>query len=233
MTIHIGARRGEIAETVLLPGDPMRAKFIAETYLEDVYCYNKVRAMYGFTGKYKGKRVSVQGSGMGLPSISIYANELIREYEVRNLIRVGSCGSLNKQARVRDVILGIGACCESNMNRIRFNDQNYAPVADFELLYKAYNVAKEKGIEVKVGNVLSKDAFYSDNPDWWKVWSEYGVLAIDMEAAELYTLAAKYNVKALTILTVSDSLITGEVTTPEEREKTFTDMMEIALEIAE
>lgn len=233
MSIHIGANKGEIAKTILLPGDPMRARFIAETYLEDPFCYNKVRGMYGFTGTYKGKRVSVQGSGMGMPTLSIYVNELIKDYGVENLIRVGSCGSFNEKVEIRDVILAIGACSNSKINRIRFNGHDYSPTADFQLLTKAYKIAKEKGINVKVGNILSSDLFYGDDPDHWKVWSRYGVLAVEMESAELYTVAAKYGAKALTILTASDSLITGEVTTSEEREKTFTDMMEIALELAE
>jgi purine-nucleoside phosphorylase len=233
MSIHIGAKKGEVAKTILLPGDPMRARFIAETYLENPSCYNQVRGMYGYTGTYKGKRVSVQGTGMGMPSLSIYVNELIRDYGVENLIRVGSCGSFNEKAGIRDVILAIGACSNSKINSLRFNGQDYAPTANFELLTRAYNVAKEKGIDVKVGNILSSDLFYGDDPDSWKVWSKYGVLAVEMESAELYTLAAKYGVRALSILTVSDSIVTGEATTSEEREKTFTEMMEIALELAE
>jgi len=233
MSIHIGAKKGEIAKTILLPGDPMRARFIAETYLENPTCYNQVRGMYGYTGTYKGKRVSVQGTGMGMPSISIYVNELIRDYGVENLIRVGSCGSLNERVGIRDVILAIGACSNSKINDLRFNGQDFAPTANFELLNKAYNVAKERGIDVKVGNILSSDSFYGDDPEFWKIWNKYGVLAVEMETAELYTLAAKFGVNALSILTVSDSVITGEATSSEEREKTFTEMMEIALELAE
>ncbi|MFP4015488.1 MAG: purine-nucleoside phosphorylase [Halanaerobiales bacterium] len=232
MSVHIAAKKGDIAETILLPGDPMRAKFIAETYLQDVNCYNEVRGMYGFTGTYKGKRISTQGTGMGMPSISIYVNELIRDYGVKKLIRVGSCGSFSEEAAIRDVILAKGACTNSKMNQIRFNGKDFAATASFELLLKAYNIAKDKGIEVKVGNILSSDSFYGDDPDAWKKWSEYGVLAVEMESAELFTLAAKYGVEALSILTVSDSIVTGEETTSEEREKTFTDMMEIALELA-
>lgn len=233
MSIHINAEKGDIAETILLPGDPMRAKFIAETYLEDVERYNEVRGMYGFTGTYKGKRVSTQGTGMGMPSISIYVNELIRDYGVKNLIRVGSCGSFNKEAKIRDVILVKGACTNSRMNKIRFDGNDFAATASFELLAKAYNIAHDKGMDVKVGNILSSDTFYGDEPDSWKKWSNYGVLAVEMESAELFTLAAKYGVNALSILTVSDSIVTGEETSSEEREKTFTDMMEIALELAE
>ncbi len=233
MSIHIGAKKGDIAGTILLPGDPMRAKFIAENFLEDIICYNEVRGMYGFTGTYKGKRISVQGTGMGMPSHSIYVNELITEYGVKNLIRVGSCGSMSEEIKIRDIILAMGACSNSKMNEIRFKGADFAPTANFDLLLKAYQAAGEKGIDVKVGNVLSSDFFYEDDPEGWKLWSKYGVLAVEMETAELYTLAARYGVNALAILTVSDSLVTGELTTSEEREKTFTEMMEIALELAE
>lgn len=233
MSIHIGAKEGDIAKTILLPGDPMRAKFIAENFLQDSKCYNEVRGMYGFTGTYKGKQISVQGTGMGMPSHSIYVNELITKYDVENLIRVGSCGSMHKEANIRDVILAIGACSNSKINEIRFNGADYAPTANFELLSKAYQLALEKSIDVKVGNILSSDTFYEDDPEGWKLWNKYGVLAVEMETAELYTLAAKFGVKALAVLTVSDSLISGEATSAEEREKTFTDMMEIALELAE
>ncbi|HOA40087.1 MAG: purine-nucleoside phosphorylase [Halanaerobiales bacterium] len=233
MSIHIGAKKGDIAGTILLPGDPMRAKFIAENFLEDIICYNEVRGMYGFTGTYKGKRISVQGTGMGMPSHSIYVNELITEYGVKNLIRVGSCGSMSEEIKIRDIILAMGACSNSKMNEIRFKGADFAPTANFDLLLKAYQAAGEKGIDVKVGNVLSSDFFYEDDPEGWKLWSKYGVLAVEMETAELYTLAARYGVNALAILTVSDSLVTGELTTSEEREQTFTDMIEIALELAE
>lgn len=233
MSIHIGAKKGDIASTILLPGDPMRAKFIAENFLENSFCYNEVRGMYGFTGTYKGKRVSVQGTGMGMPSHSIYVTELIQEYGVKNLIRVGSCGSMNEEVKIRDVILALGACSNSKLNEIRFKGADFAPTANFELLLKAYQLAQEKGIEVKVGNVFSSDLFYEDDPEGWRLWNQYGVLAVEMETAELYTLAAKFGVKALAILTVSDSLVTKEANSSEEREKTFTEMMEIALELAE
>jgi len=233
MSVHIGAKEGEIAETILLPGDPLRAKFIAENYFENVKQYNDVRGMYGFTGTYKGKRISTQGTGMGMPSLSIYVNELIRDYGVKNLIRVGSCGSFNKDAEVRDVILAKAACSNSNLNKMRFNGKDFAAAASFKLLSRAYQIAEEKGTDVKVGTILSSDAFYNDDSEAWKKWKEYGVLAVEMESAELFTLAAKYGVDALSILTVSDSLVTGEETTSIEREKTFTDMMEIALELAE
>ncbi|MBN1499620.1 MAG: purine-nucleoside phosphorylase [Spirochaetes bacterium] len=232
MSIHIGAEQGQIAETVLLPGDPLRAKFIADTFLDDVICYNTIRGMLGFTGSHNGKKVSVQGSGMGIPSISIYVNELLASYGVKNVIRVGSCGSLQKNVKVRDIILASGSSTNSSVNHHRFNGCDYAPVADFSLLMDAYFSAAAKNIEVKVGQVFSSDEFYQDNSDWYKKFAEYGVLAVEMETSALYTLASKYGAKALSILTVSDSLITGEETTSGEREKTFTEMVEIALQIA-
>ncbi len=232
MSVHIGAKSGDIAETILLPGDPLRAKHIAENYLEDVICYNEVRGMYGFTGNYKGKKVSVQGTGMGVPSISIYVNELINDYNVKNLIRIGSCGSLQESIKVRDIVLAMSSSTDSAINKLRFNGMDFSPTASFELLKKAYDVAISKNIHPKVGNVLTSDTFYHDEPNSWKKWAAFGVLAVEMETAALYTLAAKYNVNALTLLTVSDSLVTGELTTSEERQKTFTDMMEIALELA-
>lgn len=230
MSIHIGAKKGEIAETVLLPGDPLRAKWIAETFLEDVVCYNEVRGMYGYTGTYKGKRVSVQGTGMGVPSISIYVNELIRDYEVKNLIRVGTAGSYRADIKIRDVILAMSSSTTSGINRLRFNGADYAPTADFGLFMKAAEAAKAKGIEVKGGNVLTSDEFYGDDFDSYKKWAEFGVLCVEMETAALYTIAAKYNARALTILTISDSLVTGEETTSQERQTTLRDMVEIALE---
>ncbi|OYT15533.1 MAG: purine-nucleoside phosphorylase [Bacteroidetes bacterium 4572_77] len=232
MSVHINAKKGDIAETILLPGDPLRAKFIAETYLENITCYNTVRGMYGYTGTYKGKRISVQGTGMGIPSISIYAYELLTEYECKNLIRVGSCGSINKEVKVRDIILASGASTNSNINNLIFENRNFAPVADFELLLKAYNTAKKLNLNVHVGNILSSDTFYDTKKEFWQPWSDYGVLAIEMEASALYTLCQRHGARGLAILTVSDSILTGESTTSEEREKTFTDMMEIALNLA-
>ncbi|MDD6794294.1 MAG: purine-nucleoside phosphorylase [Clostridiaceae bacterium] len=229
--LHIMAEEGAIAEKVLLPGDPLRAKFIAENYLEDVKCYNTVRGMYGYTGTYKGQRVSVQGTGMGLPSHSIYVNELIRFYGCKKLIRVGSAGSISDNVKVRDIVLAQSASTNSGINKRRFKGMDYAPTGDFDLILSAYNKAKTRGSNVKVGNVLSSDLFYDDTDVSVKLWSDYGCLAIDMETAELYTLAAKYDVQALSILTISDHVFTGEETTPEERETSFTEMMEIALEI--
>ena len=229
--LHIMAEEGAIAETVLLPGDPMRAKYIAENYLEDAVCYNTVRGMYGYTGTYKGKRISVQGTGMGLPSHSIYVNELIQFYGAKRLIRVGTAGGINNDVKVRDIVLAQSACTNSAINRRRFKGLDYAPTANFDLLLKAYNVAKEKGADVKVGSVLSSDLFYDDTNQGIAMWSDYGVLAIEMETAELYTVAAKHGVEALSVLTISDHALTGEETSPEERETSFTQMMEIALEL--
>jgi len=229
MSIHIGAKKGDIAEKILLPGDPLRAKYIAENFLEDAVCFNEVRGMFGFTGTYKGERISVMGTGMGIPSISIYINELIREYDVKYLVRVGTCGAIQEDIKIRDVILAMSASTNSGNNNWRFNGLNYAPTANFDLLYKAYNVSKEKGISARVGNIFSSDLFYDDKAAW-KLFAEYGALGVEMEAAELYTVAAKHNVNALSILTVSDSMVTHELTSAEERQKTFNQMIEIALE---
>ncbi|MEC1177009.1 purine-nucleoside phosphorylase [Metasolibacillus meyeri] len=231
MSIHINAKQGEIADIVLLPGDPLRAKYIAETFLEDVTCYNEVRNMFGFTGTYKGKRVSIQGTGMGVPSISIYVNELMAEYGVQKLIRVGTCGAIQQDVKVRDVILAQAATTDSKMNEIIFNGIDYAPIANFDLLLKAYNAGKEAGLSLQVGNVMTADMFYSEENQNEKL-ARYGVLAVEMEAAALYTLAAKYGRQALAILTVSDHILTGEVTSSEERQTTFNDMIVVALEAA-
>lgn len=232
MSIHIAAKPGEIAEIVLLPGDPLRAKYIAETFLEDVVQYNEVRNIFGYTGTYKGKRVSVQGTGMGVPSISIYANELMAEYGVQKLIRVGTCGAIQKDVKVRDVIIAQSSSTDSAINRVAFGGTiDFAPTADFDLLLKAYTAAKEAGLNVRVGNIFTADQFYSDEAQNEKL-AAYGVLAVEMETAALYTLAAKYGRQALTVLTVSDHIITGEATSAEERQLTFNDMMVIALEAA-
>ena len=230
MSLHIEAKKGEIAETILLPGDPLRAKFVAENYLEDAVCYNKVRNIFGYTGIYKGSRISVQGTGMGIPSISIYATELIRDYGVKNLIRIGSCGAIKQEINLMDLILAVGASTDSQINKLVFGGAEFAAIANFELLLKAYNVVKEKKMQVHVGNVLSSDIFYSDDPNFWKIWAKHGILGIDMEATALYSIAAKYGVNALTILTVSDQIVRGEATTSEERETGFSKMIEIALE---
>lgn len=231
MSVHIGAKENEIAETVLLPGDPLRAKYIAETFLENPVCYNEVRNMFGYTGTYKGKRVSVQGTGMGVPSISIYVNELMSSYNVQKLIRVGTCGAIQKDVKVRDVILAMTSSTDSNMNKLLFDGIDYAPTANFDLLKKAYDTGIQKGLNLKVGNVFTADQFYNDKANH-DLWAQYGILAIEMETTALYTLAAKYGRQALSILTVSDHILTGEETTAEERQTTFNDMIEVALDAA-
>jgi purine-nucleoside phosphorylase len=232
MSTHIGAKPGDIAEGILLPGDPLRAKFIAEKFLTDARCYNEVRGMYGFTGTYKGKRVSVQGTGMGMPSASIYIHELIRDYGVKKLIRVGTCGSLSEKAHVRDTILVNGCCTDSAINNLRFGPITYSATADFDLLQAAWAAAKARGIAAKVGNVYATDLFYNDRTmDIARLLAEYGVLAVEMESWELFTVAARHNAQALTVLTVSDELLTGVETTAQERQTTFQDMIELALEV--
>jgi purine-nucleoside phosphorylase len=232
MSIHIGAKPGQIAPTVLLPGDPLRAKHFAETMLQDAFCFNEVRGMLGYTGRYGDKRVSIMGTGMGIPSSSIYAHELITEYQVKTLIRVGTCGALQPELKIGDVVLAMSASTDSNVNRLRFGGMDYAPTASFPLLLKAYQAAQQRGIEVRVGGMFSSDVFYKDDPDWWKLWAAYGLLVVEMETSGLYTLAAKFKVDALSVLTVSDCLPTGEWATPEQREQAFTPMAEIALQIA-
>lgn len=232
MSIHINAKPGQIAETVLLPGDPLRAKWIADTFLDDIICYNEVRGMFGFTGFYKGKKVSVQGTGMGIPSTLIYCKELITEYGVKNLIRVGSAGSYQKELKIRDIIIAIAASSTSGINSQRFMGASYAPTVNFDLLKKALKESDNLGIPIKAGNVLSSDEFYTDDFNDYKHWAEYGVLCVEMETSGLYTIAAKYNVKALSILTISDSLVTQERTSAKEREMTFSDMTKIALSLA-
>jgi purine-nucleoside phosphorylase len=232
MSIHIAAKAGDIAETVLLPGDPLRARFIAETFLENPIRYSEVRNMFGYTGTYKGSRVSVQGTGMGMPSLSIYVNELFKDYGVKKAIRVGTAGSLQEHVKIRDLVIAMSASTDSAVNQIRFSGMDYAPTSSFNLLKKAYDAAVSRGWTPHVGPVLSSDSFYTEDPDQWKLWAKFGVLAVEMEAAELLTLAAKYGREALAILTISDSLVTHEATSSEERQKTFTRMMEIALEAA-
>jgi purine-nucleoside phosphorylase len=232
MSIHIGAEQGQIAKTILLPGDPLRAKYFAETFLSDVFCFNNVRGMLGYTGNFEGKRVSVMGTGMGIPSHSIYVNELINDYKVKTLIRVGTCGALQAELEVGDIVLAMSASTDTHINKLRFGGRDYAPTASFELLLKAYEAAKRYGASPTVGGILSSDIFYDDDPDWWKIWAEFGALVVEMETAGLYTLAAKYEVDALAILTVSDNIIKGEAASAEQREKGFSRMAKIALEIA-
>ena len=229
MSTHIGAEPGQIAPHVLMPGDPLRARWIAETFLDDAVCYTEVRGMYGFTGTWNGHRVSVQGSGMGLPSISIYAHELFSEYDVQAVVRVGSCGALTTELGLRDMVIASGACTDSSMNRIRFEGLDYAPVADFDLLRKAYEAAQAQEVRSRVGLLMSGDSFYHPRPDLVTRMAEYGVLAIEMEASALYTLAAQHRKQALAICTVSDHVITGEQTTALERQETFGPMVEVAL----
>jgi purine-nucleoside phosphorylase len=232
MSTHIAAKTSEIAEAVLLPGDPLRAKFIAETFLQDAVQYNAVRNMFGYTGLYKGKRVSVQGTGMGIPSISIYVNELFRDYGVQRALRIGTAGSLQSNVKLRDLVIAMSASTDSGANALRFEGRSFAPTASFRLLKIAYDAAQTRGWEPKVGGIVSSDMFYTEEPDDWKRWARYGCLAVEMECAELYTLAAKYSRDALCLLTISDSMITGETTSAEERQTTFTAMMEVALETA-
>lgn len=230
MSVHISATKGQIAESVLMPGDPLRAKYIAENYLIQVEQYNAVRNMFGFTGLYKGQKVSVQGSGMGIPSMMIYANELYTEFDVQRIIRVGSGGSIQEDVHVRDIVLGQAATTDSSIITNIFRNQvTYAPIASFNLLDKAYHHAVDRGSRVHVGNILSSDRFYNAELDKMKL-AEYGVLAIEMEAAGLYALAAQHKKEALAIVTISDHILTGEETTAQEREQTFNEMMEIALD---
>lgn len=230
MSIHIEAQKGEIAEKILLPGDPLRAKFIAENFLEDAVCFNNVRGMLGYTGTYKGERISVMGTGMGMPSISIYAHELITSYGVKKLIRVGTAGSLNKDVHVRDLVLAQAAGTTSRMIRNEWPQYDFPQIADFKLLDNAYHIASDLKLTTHVGTVLSVDAFYSTFAENNIALGQLGVKAVEMEAAALYYLAAKHNVQALAIMTISDSLVADEDTTAKERETTFTDMMTVGLE---
>lgn len=231
MSLHIDAKKSEIAETVLMPGDPLRAKWIAETFLKDPYCYSNIRGMLGYTGEYQNQRISVQGSGMGIPSAMIYYHELIEDYDVKRIIRVGTAGSYQEDIKVKDIVLAVSASTNSGINNAVFNDVSYAPTADFNLIMKAALYAKENNIPFQAGNVLSSDQYYEEDREAFKKWAKYGVLCVEMEAAGLYTIAAKHDIEALTILTISDSLVTGEKCSFEERERTFKEMVQIALNI--
>ncbi len=231
MSIHINAKIGDIAETILLPGDPLRAKWISETFFKNAVCFNTVRGMLGYTGTYNGKRISVMGTGMGVPSLSIYVHELITEFGVKNLIRVGTSGSYQKKIKIKDVVIAMAASSTSGVNKLRFNGADYAPTASFNLFNKAIIIAKEKKITIQAGNILTSDEFYGDDFNDYKKWADFGILCVDMETSGLYTLAAKHNANALTILTISDSLVTGETTTSEQRETSFNNMIEIALQL--
>lgn len=232
MTIHIGAEPGQIAETVLMPGDPYRARWAAETFLEGAELVNEVRGMLGFTGTFKGERVTIQGSGMGMPSLSIYANELISNYNAQTLIRIGSCGGMQPHVAVRDVIIAMSATTITSPSSAIFREVNFAPTASYNLLAAAVAAAKGKGVKTHVGGIYSSDVFYSERPDLDEQMVRHGILGVEMEAAELYTLAARHGRRALVVLTVSDHLQTGEALPAEDREKTFGDMVEIALDAA-
>jgi len=232
MSEHISALTNEIAEMVLLPGDPLRAKHIAENYLINYECVNCIRNMLAFTGLTKdGKEVTVMGSGMGLSSINIYVTELIDFYKVKKIIRLGSCGAFPEDIDPYDIIIAQSASSDYNLNRMRFNGIDYAPSADWDLLYKAYQAAEKLKIKVRIGSIFSTEAYYHSKPDYWKVLAEYGVLGVEMETAELYTLASQKKIQSLTILTVSDNLVTGKKVYPKSRENSFDDMTKIALEI--
>ncbi|SFN39551.1 purine-nucleoside phosphorylase [Xenorhabdus japonica] len=229
-TPHINAEIGDFADVVLMPGDPLRAKYIAETFLEDARQVNNVRGMLGFTGTYKGRSISVMGHGMGIPSCSIYAKELITEFGVKKIIRIGSCGAVSEDVKIRDIVIGMGACTDSKVNRLRFKDHDFAAIADFDLVRNAVDAAKAKNINARVGNIFSADLFYTPDPQMFDVMEKYSILGVEMEAAGIYGVAAEFGAKALAICTVSDHIRTGEQTTAEERQNTFNDMIEIALE---
>lgn len=231
MSVHIGAKNGDIAPTVFMPGDPLRAKFISENYLTDPVQINSIRGMLGFTGFYKNKPVTVMGSGMGMPSMAIYSYELYTMYNVETIVRIGSCGGFQNHVRLRDVILAMGASTNSNFAHQYNLPGTISALADPDLFVRAYQLAAQKNLPVQAGNVLSSDVFYDHDPDAWKKWAAMNILAVEMEAAALYLSAASLKKKALAILTVSDHLATGEQTTAQEREQTFTDMMELALDL--
>lgn len=231
-TPHNNAKVGEIAKTVLMPGDPLRAKYLADTYLEDVHQFNAVRNMFGYTGLYKGKKVSIMGSGMGMPSIGIYCHELYNQYGVESIIRIGSCGAIREDVHLRDIIIAQGACTDSRFAHQYELPGTFSAISTYDLLEKAVEKAKEKNVSYHVGNIISSDVFYHADEGSAQKWASMGCLGVEMESYALFATAAYFNKKALTLLTVSDSLVTHEETTAEEREKTFTAMMEIALEIA-
>jgi purine-nucleoside phosphorylase len=232
MTIHIGAEKDDIADVVLMPGDPYRAKWAAETFLTDAKCVHEVRGMFGFTGLWNGNRVTIQGSGMGMPSMSIYANELIRDFDVQTLIRIGSCGGMQPHVKVRDVILAMTASTVATPSSTIFKELNFAPCADYGLLAAAAEAAKSMDVDVHVGGIYSSDTFYDERPDLNKEMQRHGVLGVEMEAAELYILAARYGRRALGVMTVSDHLLTGEALPADQRERSFGDMIGIALTAA-
>lgn len=229
-TPHINAELGAFAETVLMPGDPLRAKHIAETYLEDAKEVTNVRNMLGYTGFYKGQRISVMGSGMGIASASIYYHELATHYGVKNIIRIGSCGAISEDVKLGDVVIGMGACTDSKVNRIRFKDHDFAAIADYHLLEKAVEAGREHNIKLRVGNLFSADLFYTPDPDVFDVMEKYGILGVEMEAAGLYGVAAENGIRALAICTVSDHIRRGEKMSAEERQEGLKDMMQMSLD---
>lgn len=229
-TPHINAEMGDFADVVLMPGDPLRAKHIAETFLQDAVEVNNVRGMLGYTGTYKGRKISVMGHGMGIPSCSIYAKELITEFGVKKIIRVGSCGAVREDVKLRDIVIGMGACTDSKVNRMRFKDHDFAAIADFDMVRNAVDAAKNLGVDARVGNIFSADLFYTPDPQMFDVMEKYGILGVEMEAAGIYGVAAEFGAKALAICTVSDHIRTHEQTTAAERQTTFNEMIEIALE---
>ncbi|WP_199611106.1 purine-nucleoside phosphorylase [Flocculibacter collagenilyticus] len=231
-TPHISAAKGEFAETVLMPGDPLRAKHIVETFFDDYKEVTAVRNMFGYTGTYKGKKLSVMGSGMGIPSMSIYATELVTQYGVKNLIRVGSAGGVSSDIKLRDVVIAMGASTDSNVNRMRLAGHDFAAIADYNLLQSAVEAAKTHNIDVKVGNIFTADLFYTPNSEIFKLMDERGILAVEMEAAGLYGVAQEFGANALAIMTISDHVMTGEATSADERQTSFDDMVRIALDAA-
>jgi len=232
MSLHIEAKSGDIAETILLPGDPLRAKFVADNLLEDSFCFNKVRNMFGYTGTYNDKRASIMGTGMGMASVSLYVHELVKDYGVKNLIRVGTCGAIQEDLEVGQVILVTGSSGDFGANRSYFDDLHYAAISDFSLLLDAYEAAKKLNIDTMQGPIFSTDTFYDTQPDRWNKWTEHGILAVEMETQILLTLGARYGVRTLSILTVSDNIITGKSSSTQEREQSYMDMMRIALSLA-
>ncbi len=229
-TPHINAERGDFADVVLMPGDPLRAQHIAITFLTGAREVNNVRGMLGYTGSYKGREMSVMGHGMGIPSCSIYAKELITEFDVKQIIRVGSCGALRADVQVRDVVIGMGACTDSKVNRMRFKDHDFAAIADYDLLRHAVDAAAAAGVKVRVGNLFSADLFYTPDPQMFDVMEKYGILGVEMEAAGIYGVAAEFGARALAICTVSDHIRSGEALNAAQRQTSFNEMIEIALE---
>lgn len=233
MSFHIAAKPGEIADTVLISGDPLRIKHMAELFLEDAFCFNEIRGMFGYTGFYKGKRVSMMGTGIGIPTTSLFIHELATNYNVKNIIRVGTIGAMQPDLAIGDLILAMSASNDSNVNRLYFNNLDFAPTANFDLLQKAHFAAAQHNFTTKVGSVFSTDMFYGEDENRWRKWMAHGILGVEMETSAVYTLAAKFNIKALSILSVSDNIVTGKSALPDVRETAFSNMFTVALQIAE